>query len=316
MSVLITGSIAYDTMLSFEGAFGDQISGPVDAGFNTTFLTRSMHRDFGGCAGNIAVAMKRAGGDPLVWGAVGRDGRDYLEHFEAEGIDVRGVGVLNDAYTAQCLIVTDKTGGQIAAFHPGATERTPEVPWPLDDEGAEILPAMAILSPGGRATTLFAAECCRSREVPYFFDVGQELPLFSPEELRELALGAFGVAFSDSEAEAFTAKTGLEEDELAQSGLIVLRTHGSRGASIWVPGEPAPEFIPAVPVEHARSPVGAGDAFRGGFLCALEQGFAPANAAKLGAVTAARKVAGVGAQDYELTPEIAQSDLEAWFQEA
>ena len=79
MSVLITGSIAYDAVFSFAGAFGEQITRPVEPGFNTTFLTRAMRRDFGGCAGNIAVAMKRMGGEPLIWGAVGRDGGDSLQ---------------------------------------------------------------------------------------------------------------------------------------------------------------------------------------------------------------------------------------------
>lgn len=171
MSVLITGSIAYDAVFSFAGAFGEQITRPVEPGFNTTFLTRAMRRDFGGCAGNIAVAMKRMGGEPLIWGAVGRDGGDYLEHFGREGIRTDGIGVFSNAYTAQCLIITDHTGAQIAAFHPGAAERTPEVRWPTDADGKEAQPAIAILSPGGRETTLFAAQACRAREIPYFFDV-------------------------------------------------------------------------------------------------------------------------------------------------
>lgn len=154
MSVLITGSIAYDAVFSFAGAFGEQITRPVEPGFNTTFLTRAMRRDFGGCAGNIAVAMKRMGGEPLIWGAVGRDGGDYLEHFGREGIRTDGIGVFSNAYTAQCLIITDHTGAQIAAFHPGAAERTPQVRWPTDADGKEAQPAIAILSPGGRETTL------------------------------------------------------------------------------------------------------------------------------------------------------------------
>ena len=210
MSVLITGSIAYDAVFSFAGAFGEQITRPVEPGFNTTFLTRAMRRDFGGCAGNIAVAMKRMGGEPLIWGAVGRDGGDYLEHFGREGIRTDGIGVFSNAYTAQCLIITDHTGAQIAAFHPGAAERTPEVRWPTDADGKEAQPAMAILSPGGRETTLFAAQACRAREIPYFFDVGQELPLFSAEELLDLAHHAVGIIYSDSEGLRcpFPGKTG------------------------------------------------------------------------------------------------------------
>lgn len=244
MSVLITGSIAYDAVFSFAGAFGEQITRPVEPGFNTTFLTRAMRRDFGGCAGNIAVAMKRMGGEPLIWGAVGRDGGDYLEHFGREGIRTDGIGVFSNAYTAQCLIITDHTGAQIAAFHPGAAERTPQVRWPTDADGKEAQPAIAILSPGGRETTLFAAQACRAREIPYFFDVGQELPLFSAEELLDLAHHAVGIIYSDSEAEAFEQKTQQSDADLAESGLIVVRTLGSRGARVWLPGERHAAFVP------------------------------------------------------------------------
>lgn len=313
MSVLITGSIAYDAVFSFAGAFGEQITHPVEPGFNTTFLTRAMRRDFGGCAGNIAVAMKRMGGEPLIWGAVGRDGGDYLEHFVREGIRTDGIGVFSNAYTAQCLIITDHMGAQIAAFHPGAAERTPEVRWPTDADGKEAQPAIAILSPGGRETTLFAAQACRAREIPYFFDVGQELPLFSAEELLDLAHHAVGIIYSDSEAEAFEQKTQQSDADLAESGLIVVRTLGSRGARVWLPGERHAAFVPTVPIQKVRSPVGAGDAFRGGFLYALERGFSPVEAAQWGAVAAGRKVAGAGAQDYELTPQAAQLDFDQWF---
>lgn len=313
MSVLITGSIAYDAVFSFAGAFGEQITRPVEPGFNTTFLTCAMRRDFGGCAGNIAVAMKRMGGEPLIWGAVGRDGGDYLEHFVREGIRTDGIGVFSNAYTAQCLIITDHTGAQIAAFHPGAAERTPEVRWPTDADGKEAQPAIAILSPGGRETTLFAAQACRAREIPYFFDVGQELPLFSAEELLDLAHHAVGIIYSDSEAEAFEQKTQQSDADLAESGLIVVRTLGSRGARVCLPGERHAAFVPTVPIQKVRSPVGAGDAFRGGFLYALERGFSPVEAAQWGAVAAGRKVAGAGAQDYELTPQAAQLDFDQWF---
>ena len=257
--------------------------------------------------------MKRMGGEPLIWGAVGRDGGDYLEHFGREGIRTDGIGVFSNAYTAQCLIITDHTGAQIAAFHPGAAERTPEVRWPTDADGKEAQPAIAILSPGGRETTLFAAQACRDREIPYFFDVGQELPLFSAEELLDLAHHAVGIIYSDSEAEAFEQKTQQSDADIAESGLIVVRTLGSRGARVWLPGERHAAFVPTVPIQKVRSPVGAGDAFRGGFLYALERGFSPVEAAQWGAVAAGRKVAGAGAQDYELTPQAAQLDFDQWF---
>lgn len=312
MSVLITGSIAYDTVLAFDGAFGDQIPARPLAGFNTTFLTRRMSRTFGGCAANIAAAMKKLGGEPLLWGAVGADGGAYLERFMKLGIAADGIAVLKDAFTAQCTILTDRTGGQIAAFHPGATERTPEVPWPEPSNPA-LRPKLAVLSPGGRATTLHAAAECVRRGVPYLFDVGQELPLFSRDELESLLSRAFGIAYSASEALAFAEQTGLASPDIARMGKMVLETRGGEGALLWLPGEDEPHLIEPVPVAQVASPVGAGDAMRGGLLFGLEAGFSPLVSARLGAIAAASRIAAPQGEDDALTFErAAQRYAEVW----
>ena len=192
MSVLITGSVAYDTIFSHEGEFARQLSGDL-RNLNTTFLASGMRRDFGGCAANIAFSMKRLGGDPVIWGALGMDGEDYLSRFRSFGISTEGLQCFPDVYTAQCVIFTDSLGSQLAVFHPGAMNRSREVPWPRR-EGKALRPKLAILSPGGKTTTLNAANECVSRGIPYLFDVGQELNLFSAEELENLLSRSFGIA--------------------------------------------------------------------------------------------------------------------------
>ena len=214
MSVLITGSVAYDTIFSHEGEFARQLSGDL-RNLNTTFLASSMRRDFGGCAANIALAMKRLGGDPVIWGALGMDGEDYLARFRSFGISTEGLQCFPDVYTAQCVIFTDSLGSQLAVFHPGAMKRSREVPWPRR-EGKDHRPKLAILSPGGKETTLNAANECVSRGIPYLFDVGQELNLFSAEELESLLSRSFGIAYSDFEAEGFEAKTGLSSEAIGR----------------------------------------------------------------------------------------------------
>lgn len=315
MSVLITGSVAYDTVLFHSGAFGDRLAAGAGEGINATFLARTMRRDFGGCGANVAVSMRRLGGEPLLWGAVGRDGDDYLKRLEELGVDRSGLIRLEDAWTSQCMIFTDRTGGQIAAFHPGAAERSKEAPWPLEDSGRERRPKLAILSPGGRETTLHAARACTDRGIPFLFDVGQELPLFSGDELRTLLDMSFGIAYSDSEAEAFETASGLGSAAIARLGRMVVRTHGARGASLWTAGETEPQFVESLPV-RAKSPVGAGDALRGGLMLGLELGLEPLEAVRLGAVAAARKISGENAQDYVLTPRLALEDYERMWGEA
>lgn len=310
MTVLITGAVAYDTVFTHDGTFEARLAGSDLSHLNTTFLTRSMRRDFGGCGANIAVAVRRLGGDPVLWGAVGSDGGAYLERFAALGISTAGIGRLEDAFTAQCVIFTDAAGAQLAVFHPGAMDRSREVPWPSDAAGGALRPSWAVIAPGGRETTLNAARECTARGVPYLFDVGQELPLFSPEELERLLDGAFGIAYSDYEAEAFAARTGIDAAAAARRGKVVLQTHGERGADLRLPGEAAPRLIEALPV-RAQSAVGAGDAMRGGFLYGLDRGLGYLEAARLGAVTAAAKVAAPSAQDYALTLESARRAYES-----
>lgn len=309
MAVLVSGSLAFDTILEHEGSIGGRLAEADLEHLNATFLAPRLRVSRGGCAGNIAVAMRRLGGDPLPWGAVGEDGGPYLEALAREGIRTEGIVRLSGCLTARCVILTDADGAQLSAFHPGAIERGTEAPWPVV-AGSEARPRLAVLSPAGRTATLRAARECRLRNVPFLLDVGQELPLFSKDELLALSEDAFGIAFSDFEAEEFARLTSHGPEDLARNGRFVLVTHGARGASFWEPGKRLERFVEALPVE-ARSVVGAGDAMRGGLLLGLERGLGFLEAVRLGTVAAAAKVRGTGAQDYALTPCSARADYEA-----
>ncbi len=306
MTVLVSGSIARDAVFFHEGAFARQLEAGDVRHVNTTFLAPRMRRDYGGCAANISAAMRRLGGDPLPWGVVGEDDADYLRRFDSLGIRTEGVARIAGERTAECVILTDSEGAQISAFHPGALAHGAEAPWPRI-KGRDAAPALAILSPAGQEATLRAARECVSRGVPFLFDVGQELPLFTREELLALLDASFGIACSDFECEAFARTTGLRPVDIARMGRLVLHTHGARGASLWEPKASESLHVEAIPV-RARNAIGAGDAMRGGFLAGLERGLAPLESARLGAVAAARKVAGESAQDYALTLDAARED--------
>ncbi len=120
MAVLICGSLAFDTIMTFEGRFAEQILPEQLHILNVSFLVPSLRRDFGGCAGNIAYSLKLLGGDPLPMATLGTDGADYLQRLRTLGIDTRHVGQVEGTFTAQALIMTDRDNNQIPAFHPGA----------------------------------------------------------------------------------------------------------------------------------------------------------------------------------------------------
>lgn len=291
MSTIITGSIAYDTILSHNGRFAEKLEKGDLRHVNLTFLAPSMHRDFGGCAGNIAYALHQLGGTPFVWSALGRDGGDYVEHFRALGISTDGMPCYEDCFTSQAFIVTDEAGCQLASFHPGAMDVSDRLSWPKN-----FSIEYALLGPGGRTPMLVHARLFREQGVPYLFDPGQAGPLFSSDELRSFAEGANACAFSDFEAEFLAHVADLTPEGLAKAGKVVYHTHGERGSTVWLPGGECVEIEPIR--ANAVDPVGAGDAYRGGLLFARERGLTPIEGARIGTILGSLKVAVQGAQNY------------------
>lgn len=307
-AVLLTGSIAYDTVLHHAKRFDESLRAEHLAHLNLTFYAPAMRRDFGGCAANIAYAMAKLGGNPVLWGALGSDGAPYRERFASWRMDLSGLVTLPDVFTSQCFITTDAAGNQLASFHTGAMDRAHEAPWP---DAAD--PVLVAISPGGHDAMIAQADEALKRGVPYLFDPGQAVPLFEGDELRELALHAAYAAFSDYEAAMITEKTGLTPEDLARAGVTVFHTHGSRGSTVRVAGDAHAWSVPAAPLllppGAAPDPVGAGDAYRGGLLWALARGTDPVEAARTASVVGAMKVESRGTQDYALSEPLMRERL-------
>ena len=295
MTVMISGSIAYDNILSYNGRFSDHLIADSLDHINLTFVTESMTRNYGGCAANIAYALKLLGGDPIVVGAVGTDGSDYLYRFEELGIKT-AISKFNNTFTAQCFITTDTTGSQLATFNPGAMNRSHEQPFP-DKEGVTF----ALVAPDGREAMIARADECVARNIPFVFDIGQGVSLFNGEEICEFIDKADYLAASAYEMELIEHATGLSREAIAArlSGLVV--THGSEGSTAYAGGETVK--VPAVHVADDTDPVGAGDAFRGGMLYGLVQGWDWTKTLRLASVVASFKVQAKGGQNYKPSRE-------------
>lgn len=314
MSILVSGSIACDTVLEHDGSIGRRLENGDMHHLNAAFLAPRMRVTLGGCATNIAFALRHLGGDPIPWGVVGEDGETFLAEFASHGIATQGIHQLSGCLTARCVIFTDSDGAQLSAFHPGALARGLEAPWP-HIAGKAVAPSLAILSPAGREATLRAARECARRKIPYLFDVGQELPLFSREALLSLLERAFGIALSDFEAQEFTRATGWTPEQIAvRQKKFVLVTHGAEGASFWRQGEASAQFVEALHVDGG-SAVGAGDAMRAGLLFGLECGLDYLEAVRLGAVSAAAWVRRNGGP-LTLTLDSAREDYASQWGEA
>ena len=295
MAVLICGSLAFDTIMTFEGRFADQILAEQLHILNVSFLVPSLRRDFGGCAGNIAYSLNLLGGKALPMATLGSDGADYLQRLEALGIGTRFVRRVDDAYTAQAMIMTDIDNNQITAFHPGAMMQAHGNA--IDQDSAHGI-RLGIIAPDGRQAMLEHAAQFHAAEIPFVFDPGQGLPMFSGEELAHFVDLATWVTVNDYEGKMLCDRTGLGLAELSErvQGLVV--TLGSAGCEVWEAGSKT--AVAPVQASQVVDPTGCGDAWRGALLFGLEQGWSLPRCAALGNRLGALKIASRGPQNYQL----------------
>ena len=294
MPAVICGSLAFDTIMSFEGRFSEQILPTQLHILNVSFLVPALRREFGGCAGNIAYALQQLGGTPLPMATVGSDGAEYVERLKKLGIGCEFIREVDDAYTAQAMIMTDRDNNQITAFHPGAM---------MQAHITQIEPRsdikLGIISPDGRDAMLQHAEQFKAAGIPFVFDPGQGLPMFDGKELAHFVELATWVTVNDYEAKMLCDRTGLSCAEVSRKveGLVV--TLGADGCEVWVDGEKT--LVPPVKAEAVVDPTGCGDAFRGALLFGLEQGWSLGRCAALGNRVGAHKIASRGGQNYTLS---------------
>lgn len=300
MSVQISGSIAFDTIMVFEGRFRDHILPDQVHMLNVAFLAPQMRQEFGGCAANIAYTLRGLGQPCGLLGAVGRDGQDYLKRLDQMGIDVSAVLNADDCFSAQAFITTDLDDNQITAFHPGAMNRAGEVG--LHDPATRL----GIVSPNGKEAMIRHAREFAERKIPFIFDPGQAMPVFSADDLRQLVGQATWVAVNDYEGHMLAEKIGRSLTELATQlpgGLIV--TRGSLGVDLMERSEST--RVEGLAVQElfglpAIDPTGCGDAFRGGLLYGLARGASLLDSARLGNIMGALKVVHRGAQNHRVDP--------------
>ncbi len=301
MATLICGSLAFDTIMSFEGRFAQQILPEQLHILNVSFLVPSLRRDFGGCAGNIAYAMRQLGGTPLPMAALGSDGDGYLQRFHDLGIRTEFVRRIDDSYTAQAMIMTDQDNNQITAFHPGAMMHAH-----LNRIEARADIRLGIIAPDGRDAMLQHAEQMHAAGIPFVFDPGQGLPMFNGDELAHFVELASWVAVNDYEGRMLCDRMGIDLAALSRRvrGLVV--TLGGDGCEVWQDG--ARQHVPAVAPTQVIDPTGCGDAWRGALLQGLEQGWDLARCAALGNRMGALKIAAHGPQNYQVDAAVLAMD--------
>jgi len=293
MAAVICGSLAFDTIMTFEGRFAEQILPDQLHILNVSFLVPALRRDFGGCAGNIAYALKLLGGEPLPMATLGNDGADYIARLRSLGVKTDFVRQVNDTYTAQAMIMTDRDNNQITAFHPGAMMQAHQT---RIEPRADI--KLGIVAPDGRDAMVEHAQQFKAAGIPFVFDPGQGLPMFDGAELARFIGQCTWVTVNDYEGKMLSERTGWSSAEISRrtQGLVV--TLGGDGCEVWIGGEKT--IVPAVRAAEVVDPTGCGDAWRGALLYGLEQGWPLERCAALGNRVGAIKIASRGPQNYSL----------------
>ena len=306
MTSLICGSLAFDTIMSFHGKFSEALLADQLHKINVAFLVPGIRREYGGCAGNIAYNLKLLGGDPLIMATVGQDGAPYIERLNKQGIATRCIRSYDDSYTAQAFITTDADNNQITAFHPGAMSNSHHNK--VKDAGHVQL---AIIAPDGRDGMIEHARDCAALGIPFIFDPGQGLPMFSGDELKAFIEMATYVAVNDYEAELLTERTGLSLPAISERVSALVVTRGEQGAEIFTADG---KFdIPVVKVANVVDPTGCGDAFRAGMLFGLTRGMDWMTIGRLASLMGALKIESQGGQNHAPTVEAIEQRFEKEF---
>lgn len=294
MRILVSGSIAYDSIMVFPGHFQDHILPGQTHLLNVSFTTSDMRREFGGCAANIAYGLKALGATPILLGAVGQDFAPYRYRLDKFGIDYSSVRILNDCYTAQAYITTDLNNNQIAAFHPGAMMRSQEA---HISDAANI--DLGIVSPNSLEAMMQHSRELYAAKIPFIFDPGQGILSFSGEQLLECIELADYVVTNGYEASLMTERTGKSLEELTKKVRALIVTSSAEGSTIYTNEETIE--IPAIPADNIVDPTGCGDAYRAGLAYGILKGWTWKKIGLLAALMGSIKVASRGAQNY--TPQ-------------
>ncbi|WP_345248344.1 carbohydrate kinase family protein [Pigmentiphaga soli] len=288
--VIVCGSVAFDTIMVFEGRFQEHILPEQVHSLSVSFLVPSMRKEYGGCAGNISYSLRLLGGKPIPVATVGEDAGDYLERMRGLGIDTRWVKVVPGTYTAQCFITTDLADNQITAFHPGAMGAA------ATNDLGDAPGAWGIVAPDAKDGMFAHARRLHARGIPFIFDLGQAMPLFSGDDLEEMLKLAQVITVNDYEAHVVEQRTGRSMADIARGLRAAIVTLGEKGSLLLEGGRETK--IEPVKAEAVVDPTGCGDAYRAGLLYGVTLGWSWADSCRLASLMGALKIAERGPQNH------------------
>lgn len=297
MSILVSGSLAYDYIMDFPDSFKNHILPDQIHILNVCFVVEEMRKNFGGCAGNIAYTMKLLGADPLIFSALGSDAEDYLKHLQKYHLKSDYIRQVRDKLTSSAHITTDKDDNQLIAYYNGAGDEAVELHLAQVKESIELV----IISPAKKEAMIQHAKECSELGIPFVFDPSHQLTAFTPQELMMIIGQSQFFIGNDYEMKLVQEKTGWSEKELLNHVPMVITTLGEKGSTVAT--KDSIIEIGICPVLSVDDPTGAGDAYRAGFFSAYARGLDLKTCGQVGAVCASYTVEKYGTQTHYFTIE-------------
>lgn len=297
MSLLISGSLAYDYIMDFPDSFKNHILPEQIHILNVCFVVDKMQKNFGGCAGNMAYTMKLLGAEPIIFAPLGSDAGDYLNWIKQNDLDTKYIPIEKEKMTSAAYITTDKDDNQIIAYYNGAADRAIDLNISEVNEKIDL----ALITPTKKSAMLKHAKECYDKKIPFVFDPSHQLTAFTPQELMAtLGMAKFYIA-NDYEMKLTQEKTGWDMKELLNHVEIVITTLGERGSVICTKDKTIE--VGVCPAQSVEDPTGAGDAYRAGFFSAYVEGQDLKTCGQMGAVAATYAVENYGTQNHRFTLE-------------
>ena len=296
MKLIVTGSIAFDYLMSFPGKFTEHFLPEHMHRVSLSFLVDSMDKRRGGCGPNIAYTIALLGERPYLMATAGQDFGDYKAWMDAVNIDTSLVKVIDGKFCASFFCSTDQHSNQIASFYTGAMANAPELSMRTV---SGIKDALVIISPNDPAGMVQYAEECATMGVKYIWDPGQQCARMEGDQLAAGVNGAYMVICNDYEFELIRQKTGLTEAAIVAKVPLLVITKGEHGCTIIT--KDGSEDVKAVTPHRIEDPTGVGDAFRGGFMKGLSMGASHTVCAQLGSVAATYALEHLGGTSHAYT---------------
>lgn len=296
MKIVVTGSIAYDYLMSFPGRFRDSLVANQLHNVSLSFLVDSLQRQRGGTAPNIAYTIALLGGRPTVMATAGHDFAEYRHWLEAQGVDTSAIVEVDSEFTASFFVNTDEEQNQIASFYTGAMAHACQLSFAQYAADADL----AIISPNDPAAMQSYADECRAQGIPFIYDPSQQAARFNGEQLARGLDGCALLTVNEYEYTLIQEKTGLSHKQIMDrvGGLLV--TKAEKGAELIVEDELY--LLPPFPPQQIIDPTGAGDAFRGGLMRGMQLGLPWPIAGRMGALAATYVLEQLGTQNHQYTP--------------